>query len=97
MKAPDVTYVRRRKAPFERLKRELTAGSGGMLSQEIFEKRTPRIVSSASGNQVSVSQARLDFTQILFGRPLSLSPSCVTGFHADIFFSRFSLASRTTD
>ena len=37
MKAPDVTYFWRRKAPFERLKRELLGGSGGMLPQEIFK------------------------------------------------------------
>ena len=34
----DVTYFWRRKAPFERLKRELPRGSGGMLPQKICEK-----------------------------------------------------------
>ena len=38
MKAPDVTYFWRHKAPFERLKRELPGGSGGMVPQEIFKK-----------------------------------------------------------
>ena len=38
VKAPHVTYFWRRKAPFERKKRLLLGGSGGMLSQEIFEK-----------------------------------------------------------
>ena len=38
MKALDVTYFWRRRAPFERLKRELLEGSGGMLPQEIFNK-----------------------------------------------------------
>ena len=38
VKAPDVTYFWRRQAPFERFKRELPGGSGGMLPQEIFKK-----------------------------------------------------------
>ena len=38
VKAPDVTYLWRRKAPFERGKREVLGGSGGTLPQEIFEK-----------------------------------------------------------
>ena len=38
MKAPDVTYFWCRQAPFERFKRELPGGSGGMLPQEIFKK-----------------------------------------------------------
>ena len=42
MKALDVTYFWRRKAPFERLKYELLVGSGGMLPQEIFKKNTQK-------------------------------------------------------
>ena len=67
MEAPDVTYFWRRKAPFERLKRKLPRGVWGHAPPGNFEKRTFRnVVSSVSGRQVSVSQARLEFTQILF-------------------------------
>ena len=38
MKALYVTYFWPRKAPFERLKRELPRGSGGVILQEIDEK-----------------------------------------------------------
>ena len=38
VEAPDVTYFWRRKAPFERLKRELPWGVWGILLQEIFKK-----------------------------------------------------------
>ena len=42
-------------------------GSGDMFSQEIFKKRTLRnAVSRVSGTQESVSQGRLEFTQIVF-------------------------------
>ena len=42
-------------------------GSWDMFSQEIFKKRTLRnAVSRVSGTQESVSQGRLEFTQIVF-------------------------------
>ena len=64
VKAPDVTYFWR---PFECLKRELCRGVWGYAPSGNVLKRTPRyVVSSVSGNQVSVYQARLEFTQILF-------------------------------
>ena len=67
MEAPDVTCFWRGKAPFERLKRKLPRGVWGHAPPGNFEKRTFRnVVSSVSGRQVSVSQARLEFTQILF-------------------------------
>ena len=44
VEAPDVTYFWRRKAPFEPSKCELPRGSGGMVPQEIFKKRTLRNV-----------------------------------------------------
>ena len=39
-------------------------GSGGMLPPRKFKKNTHKHVSSVSWSQVSVSQARLEFTQI---------------------------------
>ena len=42
-------------------------GSGDMFPQEIFKKRTLRnAVSRVSGTQESVSQGRLEFTQVVF-------------------------------
>ena len=42
-------------------------GSGDLFPQEIFKKRTLRnAVSRVSGTQESVSQGRLEFTQIVF-------------------------------
>jgi len=44
-------------------------GSGDMFPQEIFKKRTLRnAVSRFSGTQESVSQGRLEFTQIVFNK-----------------------------
>ena len=61
VKVPDVIYFERRKAPFEPLKRELPRGAWGHALPGKFEERTLRnVVSSVSGNQVSVSQARLE-------------------------------------
>ena len=37
VKAPEMTYLWRHKAPFKHSKRELLGGSGGVLPQEIFE------------------------------------------------------------
>ena len=48
MKAPDVTFLARRKAPFERLKRELLGWFGGMLPQEIFKKEHSETLFPAS-------------------------------------------------
>ena len=39
MKAPDVTFLARRKAAFERLKRELLGGSGGNFLKRNTQKR----------------------------------------------------------
>ena len=66
MEAPDVTCFWYPMSPSERLKRELPRGVWGHAPPGNFLKRTLRnVVSSVSGNQVSVSQARLEFTEIL--------------------------------
>ena len=63
LEAPDVTYFWRLSSAHSA---SFLGGPGGMVPQEMFLKRTLRnVVSSASGNQVSVSQVRLEFTQIL--------------------------------
>ena len=67
VKARDVICHWRRKAPFERLNRELPRGVWGHAPQGNFSKRTLKnVVSSVSGHQASVSQERLEFTQTLF-------------------------------
>ena len=67
VKAPDMTYFWHRKALFKHWKHELLGGSEGMLPQEIFKKEhSKNVVSSVSGNQVSVFEAMLEYTQIFF-------------------------------
>ena len=67
MEAPEVTYFWRPKAPFECLKRELPRGVWGHAPPGNVLKRTLRnVFSNVSGNQVLVSHARLEFTQIFF-------------------------------
>ena len=65
MKAPGVTYFWRRKASFERLKRELPRGSGGMLPQDIFKKERLETLFPAF-LEAKCQFSSHQFTQIIF-------------------------------